>query len=319
MANEINVAIGQTGLALTGRLYLDGVINPSVITLTEVAGAGGLYVGSMPGVAAGAYEIMFYANGVLRASGAIEWDGAGEVTLASRLAASAYTAPDNAGIALILGDTNDIQMRLPGALVGGLMPSLTSAMGNDVLTAAALDADAVAEIQAAILAAIGGIPTDPLLDSDPRLDNLDAKISLTATDADLIAAFGALSLAIGGIPTDPLLDTDPRLDNLDAKISLTATAAALVAAVNTILAAIGALPSPLDQWLTDLVTGGYSGDEAGAVVLDLLAALQDVQARLPAELIDGHMDSVFVIPDTCSDDGSAAAILITGGGGAPFL
>lgn len=47
-------------------------------------------------------------------------------------------------------DTADIQSRLPAALVSGRMDSNTGAMASDVLTAAALAQDAVAEIAAAV-------------------------------------------------------------------------------------------------------------------------------------------------------------------------
>lgn len=43
----------------------------------------------------------------------------------------------------IIGDTNDIQARLPAALVAGRMDSSVGAMANDVLTAAAIAADAI--------------------------------------------------------------------------------------------------------------------------------------------------------------------------------
>ena len=102
MANEISVALGQTGLAVTARLYLDGVLDGNIVACDEVTGAGGLYIGDMPAAGAGVYQIMFYADGVLRGAGSIDWTGSIEALVSSRLAASAYTAPDNAGIATLL-------------------------------------------------------------------------------------------------------------------------------------------------------------------------------------------------------------------------
>ena len=56
----------------------------------------------------------------------------------------------DADVSAVLADTNDIQARLPAALVGGRMDASVGAMAADVLTAAALAADAIAEIQAGL-------------------------------------------------------------------------------------------------------------------------------------------------------------------------
>jgi hypothetical protein len=56
----------------------------------------------------------------------------------------------SADIAAVQGDTDNIQTRLPVALVGGRMDASVGAMAADVLTAAALAADAVTEIQSGL-------------------------------------------------------------------------------------------------------------------------------------------------------------------------
>lgn len=82
---------------------------------------------------------------------------------------------------------------------------------------------------------ISSIPTSPLLSTDTRLDNLDAKISnisgggspLQSTDTrldklanlDVLLSTRASQTSVNSIPTNPLLTNDSRLDNLDAKIS----------------------------------------------------------------------------------------------------
>lgn len=50
----------------------------------------------------------------------------------------------------IMADTNDIQARLPAALVGGRMDASVGAMATDVLTSTALAASAVTEIQSGL-------------------------------------------------------------------------------------------------------------------------------------------------------------------------
>lgn len=61
---------------------------------------------------------------------------------ATHVAGTAQTAGD------IIGDTNDIQARLPAALVSGRMDASVGAMAANTLTASALAADAVTEIAA---------------------------------------------------------------------------------------------------------------------------------------------------------------------------
>lgn len=53
-----------------------------------------------------------------------------DATISSRLASASYTAPDNATIASILADTDNIQTRLPAALVGGRMASNAEVVGD---------------------------------------------------------------------------------------------------------------------------------------------------------------------------------------------
>lgn len=81
--------------------------------------------------------------------------GATDADVSSRLATAGYTAPDNATIAAIALYTDSIESRLPAALVGGRMDASVGAMATDVLTAAALAADAVAEIQSGLATLAG--------------------------------------------------------------------------------------------------------------------------------------------------------------------
>jgi hypothetical protein len=64
---------------------------------------------------------------------------AGLATIANQLAIAA-------GIAAVQADTDDLQTRVPAALVGGRMDSSVGAMAANVVTAGALAADAVDEI-----------------------------------------------------------------------------------------------------------------------------------------------------------------------------
>lgn len=114
-----------------------------------------------------------------------------DVATSTRLAAAAYTAPDNATIALIAGYTDSIEGRLPAALVGGRMDSHVGAMAADVLTAAALAADAVAEIQAGLAA-----PGDSMALTPAAIDAiLDEVVDGGYTVRQLMRGFAAALMA----------------------------------------------------------------------------------------------------------------------------
>ena len=60
----------------------------------------------------------------------------------------------SAALATVQADTDDIQTRLPAALVGGRMDSSVGAMATNTLTADALAADALAEIKTQVTDAL---------------------------------------------------------------------------------------------------------------------------------------------------------------------
>lgn len=120
-----------------------------------------------------------------------------DATVSSRASAAQATA--------IQADTDDIQTRLPAALVGGRMDSSVGAMAANTLTAAALAADAVAEIQAAILS-----------DATPFAGaNIDVAISTRATPAQVNAeVLDVLAVDAFAEPTG----VPPATDTLSNKI-----------------------------------------------------------------------------------------------------
>jgi hypothetical protein len=78
MANELNAALGTTGLTVTAQLYTAGASSGSAISMTEI-GSSGIYTGTMVGAAA-IYGVAFLASSVVRGYGQIIWDGTAEVT-----------------------------------------------------------------------------------------------------------------------------------------------------------------------------------------------------------------------------------------------
>jgi hypothetical protein len=79
MSNELNAAIGESGLTVTAALYSGGAAVGSPITMTEI-GASGVYTASVPGgTPAGTYQVVCSAGGMPRAAGELAWDGVAEV------------------------------------------------------------------------------------------------------------------------------------------------------------------------------------------------------------------------------------------------
>jgi hypothetical protein len=146
----------------------------------------------------------------------------------SHVAGTAQTAGD------IIADTNDIQARLPAALVSGRMDSSVGAMAANVITASAINDNAITA--AKVAADVSAEIADAVLDED-----------MTAHQTQ-----GTLGQAIG----DPVADADTIWGlvntNLDATISSRASSAALST---------------------------------------VQADTDDIQARLPAALVGGRMDS----------------------------
>lgn len=126
----------------------------------------------------------------------------------------------------IIGDTNDIQARLPAALVGGRIDANVGAMGADVITSTALAASAVTEIQS-------GLST---------LDGPGVRTAVGLAAANLDTQLGAIDAKTTNLPTDPadqslvIAATDAIMTRLGAPAGLSVSAD--IAAVKADSAAI---------------------------------------------------------------------------------
>jgi len=164
-ANGSFVMDGAGTLALSSQVdELEGRI-PSTITLT----AGGVTVAAINSGSIG--SATFAADGITR--------------IQSGLATSS-------ALATVQADTDDIQTRLPAALVGGRMDASIGAMATDVLTASSLAASAVTEIQSGLV----------------LTSNLPANFSAMS-----ITASGTVAANVGGTVT---IDTT-SIDAIKAK------------------------------------------------------------------------------------------------------
>ena len=159
----------------------------------------------------------------------------------------------------IIGDTNDIQSRLPAALVSGRMDSSVGAMAANVITAAATAADFTTEVTSGLSTLdAAGVRTAVGL----ATANLDTQIGTLATAANLSTVADYLDTEIAAILADTNeLQTDwangGRLDLiLDARASQ-ATADNLVSGIIFGSAATGTLSTTV---ATTSLTG-YANDQ----------------------------------------------------------
>lgn len=240
--------------------------------------------------------------------------------------AAALTTVDNEIATLqatadrIEADTQDLQARVPAALVGGRMDASVGAMAANTLTASALAADAVTEIQsglatAAQLSTVAGYLDTEIAQIIATVDRIEADTQDLQTQ---VGVDGAGLTAIG----------DTRLANLDATVSsrstLTAaevnaqadqaladydapTKAELDAAVAPLAtaAAVAAVPTAVqnaDALLGRSIAGGANGGRT------VTSALRRVRNRVA--IAAGTM-TVYAEDDTTADH--TAAITTTAG------
>lgn len=183
----------------------------------------------------------------------------------------------SADVAAVQADTNDIQTRLPAALVSGRMDASVGAMATDVITSGALAASAVSEIQS-------GLST------------------LTAANvAD--AVWNAATATYGSAGSYGLLVET----NLDAAVSTRSTlnAAAVNAEVDTALADVGlttTVTGRIDVAVSSrLASAGYTAplDAAGVrSAVGLATANLDTQLSTISGYIDTEIASVLTAVDT---------------------
>lgn len=190
--------------------------------------------------------------------------------------------------ATISADIAATKALLPTALVGGRMDSSVGAMATDTLTAAALKADAVTEIQAglATAAAVAALPSaaDYTAARAAKLDNLDATVSSRLAAASYTAPLDAAATrsAVGLASA-----------NLDTQL---AAMAALITAAPAAVWAVGS------RTLTSF--GTLAADTAtavGALVIETAYSLKDVLKSILAATTGkssgGPATQVFTAPD----------------------
>lgn len=151
-ANAIGSSEIADGAITAAKIATDAIdadaLAAGAIT-ADVFAAGAINAAAIAADAIGASELA--ADAVAEIADAV-WDEA----LADHVAAGSMGANQNladdaiAGLVAINADTDNIQSRLPAALVGGRMDASVGAVQADAITAAGLAVDAVAEIADAV-------------------------------------------------------------------------------------------------------------------------------------------------------------------------
>ena len=220
----------------------------------------------------------------------------------SALAASAVTEIQS-GLATSEGQTtaqaslDDIQSRLPAALVAGRMDASVGAMQADTVTSAALAASAVTEIQTGLATSAAQTTAQSELDDiQSRLPaalvagRMDASVG--AMQADTVTSAALAASAVTEIQTGlatSAAQTTAQSDLADIQSRLPA---ALVA--GRMDASVGAMQADTvtsAALAASAVTEIQSGLATSAAQTTAQSDLNDIQSRLPAALVSGRMDA----------------------------
>lgn len=254
-----------------------------------------------------------------------------DIDAAVRAAVGLASANLDTQIAAVQADTDNIQTRLPAALVSGRMDSSVGAMAADVMTAAAAAADLTTELQsglatAASIAALNNLSAAQvnaevdaaLADYDaPTKAELDAGLDALPTAAETADAVWDEAIA-GHVGAGSAGERVERLDllqtggaaeltparaallaNLDAAISTRASQTS-VDTIDTEVGVIDGIASAIVADTNELQTDWANGGRLD-LILDARAAqttadaietdTQNIQTRLPAALVSGRMDA----------------------------
>lgn len=235
-ADTITAAKIATG-AISAAKFAAGAIDAAAIADGAIDAAT-LAAGTITAAkfAAGAIDAAAIADGAIDA-GAF----AADAITATKLAADVTTELQSglataAALATVQADTDDIQTRLPAALVGGRMDASVGAAAANTITASALAADAVTEIQSGLAlstqvdALEGGLVT-ALADLDDIQTRLPAALVSGRIDAS-VGAMAANTMTASALATDTVDEIVAAIFKLDIDtVEATAAVHSLCSAV----------------------------------------------------------------------------------------
>jgi len=218
MDNEITSA-KIAGLAITSAAIAAGAIHATAIASNAITSAkiaaNAIGASQIAANAIGASQIAANAIGASQIAANAITSSQLDATAVSEIQAGLATS---ASLATAQTDLDNIQTRLPAALVGGRMDSSVGAMAADTVTASALAADAVTEIQSGLATQSDAFDIAGLLHRNAMIDNVvhDGNGFMTSARLRVFSDAAALAAASAG-----------AADNADGEISrytLTGTA-----------------------------------------------------------------------------------------------
>lgn len=183
----------------------------------------------------------------------------------------------SADIAAVQADTDNMQTRLPAALVSGRMDASVGAMAANVLTATAINADAftAAKFAADVTTELqtGLATSTALATAQADLDDIQTRLPAALVSGRIDASVGAMA---ANVQTAASTAADYVAEITAAVPTAAATATAVRTELATELARVDAA-----------VTTRASATALAAVQTDT----DDIQTRLPAALISGRIDA----------------------------
>lgn len=241
-ARIVTAYVGATKVATVSPAW---VTNPDSTSVFEVLPIGSVNVEAWESVVPNVLisgrvdtSVGAMAADVVTAA-AIATDAIGSAELAASAVTEIQTGlATSAALATVQTDTDDIQTRLPAALVSGRMDSSVGAMAASVLTATAIATDAITAAKIAA-DAIGAaeLAADAVTEIQSGLATASALATVAAfVDTEVASTLAAVDTEVAAIKavTD-LLPNGGALTNLDAAVSSRATPAQVNAEVVDVL------------------------------------------------------------------------------------
>lgn len=311
-ARAISGYVGATKVATVSRPWATNPDNTSLYALLSLsvpaldaslqvtaASVQGNVTGSVGSVAAGGIAAASFAAGAIDAT-AIATDAIGSAELAASAVTEIQTGlATSAALATVQADTDDIQARLPAALVSGRIDASVGAMAADTVTAAAIATDAIgsAELAASAVTEIqSGLATAAALstvqaDTDDIQSRLPAALVSGRIDASVGAvaagAITAAAIATGAVDADALA-TDAVTEIAAGVLATTIPelAQGAPAAVPSLSAALSLLYMALRNELKT-TSGSLTISNDAGVVICKSALTDDSTTFTRAELVSG--------------------------------
>jgi hypothetical protein len=286
MANELNIALAESGKTVTAQRYQAGAAIGSPISLTEIS-ASGFYSGDMTG-SAGTYFLVFNDGTENVGTGSIVWDGTAEVASSAPSVVQIRQEMDSNSTKLA---NLDATISSRSTLTTGDLPSVPSA--SSVATAVRTELTEISNLDASVSSRLASASYTAPANSDitaikAKTDNLPANPAAVSD----IPTTAQISAAVEG----SLLDENDGQAVLNAIVGAignqNVNEIALVAAIRSDLERAG---GKLDSLPTDAAPSAASVASA-------------VWSAATKEITGGVVDTLTNSPDVPTESEIAAQV-----------